>query len=369
MTKILVIEDEEDSRELVVMILTREGYEVSEAASGQQGITQAQEIVPDLILSDIMMPEVDGYQVLTALRQDKRTRAIPFIFLSAKTDKRDFRRGMELGADDYLTKPITRKELLEAVHSRLAKQAIMQNYSEDQVIELGNKLTNFLPHEFLTPLSVILMSSEILVKHADSIEPLQIREMGQNIHNMTTRLRRQIQNFLLRAELEILAHDQEKLLAVRNNLVRSASDFLTPIAQEKARQYSRSNDLRLNLVPNAPVKMKPEHLKKLAEELIDNAFNFSPAGTPVNLGSRFSPDTTRFILLIENQGRGMTAEQINKVGIFSQFDREKFEQQGLGLGLIIVKQLIEVYDGSITINSDPGGMTSIRVVLSTGLGA
>src|SRR5690348_15111277 len=160
MTKVLIIEDEEDSREMVLLILKREGYEVFEATSGLEGIDKAQEIRPDLIISDIMMPECDGYQVLNSLRQNKRTMAIPFIFLTAKTNKREMRRGMELDADDYLTKPIIRKELLEAVSSRLTRQAIIQNYSESQVNALGSKITNFLPHEFLTPLSVILMSSE-----------------------------------------------------------------------------------------------------------------------------------------------------------------------------------------------------------------
>lgn len=369
MPKVLIIEDEEDNRDLVQMILKREGYEVYEASTGVNGVELAQEVKPDLIISDIMMPGYDGYQVLNALRQDKRTMAIPFIFLTAKADKRELRLGMGMGADDYLTKPLNRKELLEAVSSRLAKRAIIQNYSESQVHELGNRITNFLPHEFLTPLTVILMSSEILVKHANSIEPHQIKEMGQNIHNMASRLKRQVQNFLLKAELEILAHDPEKLQAVRNNLVQSSSDLITVQAQEKARQFARPNDLKLNLTANPPVKIKPEHLKKLVEELLDNAFNFSPPGSPVTLTTRFSPDTTKIIMLVQNQGRGMTAEQISKVGIFSQFDREKYEQQGTGLGLIIVKQLIEIYNGDLTITSEPDAQTLFRVILPTGLGA
>jgi two-component system, sensor histidine kinase and response regulator len=367
MTKVLIIEDEEDSREMVLLILKREGYEVFEASTGLEGIEKARETRPDLIISDIMMPECDGYQVLNSLRQDKQTMAIPFIFLTAKTNKRELRRGMELGADDYLTKPITRKELLEAVNSRLTRQAIVQNYSESQVNELGNKITNFLPHEFLTPLSVILMSSEILIKHANSIEPPQILEMGQNMHNMATRLYRQIQNFLLRAELEVLALDPEKLKVVRNNFVKSSADLITTLAQGKARQFSRQNDLKLNLITDAPVKMKAEHFKKLVEELIDNAFNFSPAGSPVTVTSRFNNDTTKIIFIVQNQGRGMTVEQINRVGIFSQFDREKYEQQGLGLGLIIIKQLIEIYEGDMSITSEPGKKTVFRVILPTGL--
>jgi signal transduction histidine kinase len=211
------------------------------------------------------------------------------------------------------------------------------------------------------------MSSEILVKHSNSLEAKQVQEMGQNILNMSKRLHRVIQNFLLKTELEVVARDSLKLKELRNSYVKSSSGLITGVALEKAGQFSRQNDLKMDLVPEAPVIIKVEHLKKLVEELIDNAFNFSPAGTPVTLTTRLSPNKTKIILLVENYGRGMTAEQIKKIGIFSQFDRDKYEQQGLGVGLIIVKQLVEIYNGDLDITSIPGSQTLVRVTLPTGL--
>ncbi|QDL11730.1 diguanylate cyclase [Brasilonema octagenarum UFV-E1] len=123
MTKILVIEDEKLVRENIIDLLAAEDFDTIAAANGRIGLDLALSQTPDLILCDLMMPEVDGYGVLTTLREKAITASIPFIFLTAKSARTDFRQGMDLGADDYLTKPFTRTELLNAIASRLTKQA------------------------------------------------------------------------------------------------------------------------------------------------------------------------------------------------------------------------------------------------------
>ncbi|MFM7447999.1 MAG: EAL domain-containing protein [Leptolyngbyaceae cyanobacterium] len=130
--KILIIEDDPNVRGLIIKLLKAEGFEVIDGANGQAGIDLAQTHEPDLIICDIMMPKLDGYQVLEQLRQIPETARIPFIFLTAKADRADFRQGMELGADDYLTKPFKRSELLGAITARLAKQeTITQPYLDE----------------------------------------------------------------------------------------------------------------------------------------------------------------------------------------------------------------------------------------------
>lgn len=128
MTKVLIIEDEPGVRENLLELLEAENFEAIEAENGRIGIQKAISEAPDLILCDLMMPEVDGYSVLTTLREEPITATIPFIFLTAKVGKADFRQGMDLGADDYITKPFTRAELLSAILSRLSKQAILRKY-------------------------------------------------------------------------------------------------------------------------------------------------------------------------------------------------------------------------------------------------
>ena len=126
MTNILIIEDNEDVRENTAELLQLAGFKTTTAENGQIGVAIAKELLPDIIVCDIMMPELDGFGVLQALNETPRTASIPFIFLTAKTEKIDMRKGMNLGADDYLTKPFTETELLEAIESRLKKHDFLK---------------------------------------------------------------------------------------------------------------------------------------------------------------------------------------------------------------------------------------------------
>ena len=148
MLKILVIEDDELIRETLVQLLESHSYRVIVAENGRFGVQMALSEIPDLILCDVQMPELDGYDVLRTLRQNSLAATIPFIFLTAQSDKTDFRRGMELGADDYLTKPFTKAELLGAIASRLSKrQTITQpltvalHQAEARLKDLANDST------------------------------------------------------------------------------------------------------------------------------------------------------------------------------------------------------------------------------------
>lgn len=123
MKTILVIEDQPDMRENIATILDMESYAVIEAANGREGLALAREEKPDLILCDVMMPELDGHGVLQALRLDRTIGGTPFIFLTARGEKRDLREGMNLGADDYLTKPVSAQDLLSAVSARLERES------------------------------------------------------------------------------------------------------------------------------------------------------------------------------------------------------------------------------------------------------
>lgn len=152
MKKILVIEDEDFVRENILDLLDAEGFETVGAENGQVGINLAKDIIPDLILCDVMMPGLDGYGVLAMLHQDALIASIPFIFLTAKAAKSDFRQGMELGADDYITKPFTRAELLGAITSRLKKQAALETLYQTELQQAKEELNYLIHHDRLTHL-------------------------------------------------------------------------------------------------------------------------------------------------------------------------------------------------------------------------
>lgn len=134
---ILIIEDQAPMRRNIALMLQMEGYETLTAENGKVGLQLALERRPDLILCDVMMPEMDGYAVVQALREDNRMANVPFVFLTAKSDKSDVRIGMNFGADDYLTKPIVRDDLLAAVQTRLARAQAVSGVIQEALEQAG----------------------------------------------------------------------------------------------------------------------------------------------------------------------------------------------------------------------------------------
>ncbi|WP_299111296.1 response regulator [uncultured Winogradskyella sp.] len=153
MKKVLIIEDNEIVRENTADILELAGYSTATAENGKVGVKKAKELLPDVIVCDIMMPELDGYEVLQDLNQNTNTARIPFIFLTAKTEKIDMRKGMNLGADDYLTKPFSEKELLEAIDCRLRKHDFLKEHyssSIEGVTQFIKAASNYLDLDHLS---------------------------------------------------------------------------------------------------------------------------------------------------------------------------------------------------------------------------
>lgn len=360
MTKILVIEDEDSVRANIIERLEAEDFSAIGAENGFVGVTWAQEHRPDLIICDVMMPKLDGYEVLTALRQDPITATIPFIFLTAKADKVDLRQGMELGADDYLTKPFTKTELLGAITARLNKQAAVNQESEQKLEEFRRSIIEAMPQEVLSPLYEIRGHSQMLADNCNSVAPNEILETAQTISNSALLLNRLIENFLIYAQIELLAKSPEEMKALSKCHTLNPEEIIAQLATQKAQEARREADLILGLA-NTTVRIGEQDLRKVVEELIDNAFKFSEAGTPIHVKAATENDI--FVLRITNYGQQMTTEQINNIGACTQFNRKFYEQKGLGMGLIIAKRITEVHGGELAIHSEKNSKTTVSIKL------
>lgn len=356
--KILVIEDSSDLRDDLIEMLTLDGYETTGAENGRVGVKAAQEIMPDLIVCDIMMPEMDGYDVLMTLRRDPETAGIPFIFLTARTEHIDRRQGMVLGADDYLTKPFDVEELLESIGAQLEKRAKFNAAAKARQDQLRESIVTALPHELRTPLNTIIGFSEMLQSEAQYLKPDQVASWAGHVHTAAFRLYHLVENYLYYVRLQV-AVQQKTAPEIHEKL----DDFKTVIEQQAvsiAQKHKRPNDLVLALETSPAIDIDYKDAVKIAEEVIDNGFKFSKAGQPVTITGKL--DSECYVFSVTDKGRGMTDEQVENIGGFIQFERWLHEQQGMGLGLVVVQLLAKIYQADMNIQgkADEGTTVTLR---------
>jgi two-component system sensor histidine kinase/response regulator len=351
MKKVLVIDDSPEIRMILEETLGMFGFSTVSAEDGERGIALAGAEMPDLIICDVNMPKMDGFATFAKLRETESTASIPFMFLSGATDRPQVRRGMEMGADDYLTKPFTPSELLAAVNARLEKQAEIRRQSERKLDEFRGRMTLALPHELRTPLNGIMGLAGILMEDHQSMSPAEVHESAQHIHDSALRLHRLIENFLAYAQIELMLKDRNSVLAQAATSITRADAAINETASEVARRHNRAENLVVTVAP-ASVAAIEDNFRKIIEELVDNACKFSDPESPIEVTATLRGP--QYVVRITNQGRGMSPQQIAAIGPHVQFEREKYEQQGAGLGLAIAQHLTDLNGGQFLIESMPG---------------
>jgi DNA-binding response OmpR family regulator len=361
MKKILVIEDETPVRKNLVELLDAEGYFPLEAGDGEQGVRVAWENLPDLILCDINMPKMDGFGVLARLSRDPLTSTIPFIFITARTEREDLRRGMVMGADDYITKPFSLDDVIRAIETRLEKRAMIEQRAEKKLAELHKSTQMSLPAELLNPLSMIFGASELLAnrQEAAQLDMGQVSSIAQEISRSAARLLRSLQEYLLLNELEAIEADPERLRLLRENRVASSLEAISDTAYFKAVQDGRDSDLKID-VEETPLYFSEVHLQKVVEEMLDYAFRTSPSGSPVEISGRVHPDRRLYLLRVTDQGRGLPPDQLAWLAGPAQPNLLSNEGQQ-GIGLAIVRRLVNLHGGSFNVQSQPGQWTIVEV--------
>ena len=360
MKKILVIDDAEFIVESTAALLGFEGYEVITACDGVEGLKMAFEHHPDLILCDISMPNLDGYGVVEELRQHEKTLTTPFIFLTAFTEKSNMRLGMEKGADDFLVKPYTREELLAAIEAQWKKHSNIEKQVQDKVDVVGKNVTYALPHEFRTVLNQVVGSARILLYKPNEIKSEEIIDLSNDIISSAERLLKITENFLIYVRIQSIASNPVKERQLLDNRTDEPSSVMLDIMNYAAHKQERTADLEIgNLIDEITIKMSTETFHKVIDEVFDNALKFSNIGTKIKVETWI--DGKMFFITIQDKGRGMSKEQINNVGAYVQFERTIYEQQGVGLGLVIAKRFVELHDGKFYIESEEGLGTKIMM--------
>lgn len=346
--KILIIEDEEPIRQTLRDLLEINGHEVLAAADGDEGIARA-EARPDLVLCDVNMPKVGGFQVLEAFQARPHLREIPFIFLTALADRESMRRGMALGADDYLTKPFTEREILDAIAARQRRQQSLQERLKNIVSERRAAADAEWSHELMTPLTGIMGGLELIEAEAETIRPEELRELLGIIRAGAERQ-------LALAKKLVLYNSLERLrLAPRPGEECDAADAVAAGVGECG------PDPRLVVrCDHSRVTVNAANLAAAVRELVRNALFFGARGKPVTVTGSAAGGSYR--LEVADEGVGMTPEQCREAGPFRQFDRGRHNQQGLGIGLAIARAVAEISGGRMELAPGPDGR-GLRVTL------
>ncbi|SOD97399.1 hybrid sensor histidine kinase/response regulator [Spirosoma fluviale] len=362
-TQILLVEDETQIRENVAELLTLHGFQVETAVNGREGISQALLQQPDLILCDIMMPEVDGYQVLDVVRNNRTTANIPFIFLTAKTEPADLRRGMVMGADDYLTKPFTFQSLLSAIESRLQRETTRKADLKAQMENFRHSLASVSVHEYNTCLTGIIGFASMLTDRSQSFNGEDTQMMLNMIKVSGLRLKRSLDNIQLMDLLQKLEPSHPEYVYYTSGSSPISAELVTACVESIELRLDRKVDWWQEIA-SAQLQLSAINLKKCLEELIDNAFKFSYPGQTVHITGE--QDEAGYSLTITNTGQPFTPENDTSIGPYVQFDRKKYEQQGFGVGLAIVRVILGLNKGRLTIESPSPGLTKAVIWLPRG---
>jgi two-component system sensor histidine kinase/response regulator len=359
---ILVLDDNSDLLTNIELILEMEGYQVLSACSGPEALSLLAQTKPDLIISDIMMPEMDGYEFYRSVRRNPELLTVPFIFLSAKGKREDIRFGKRLGVDDYLTKPLEPDDLLIAVEAKLRRLREIKAGSRQEVERLKDITLRVLSHELRTPLATIKAVVELLVENKIHLYDEEEQELLSLASKGGERLETLIMDVLTVVNIE--AGEAKNLFEAEKQEVDLSLCIEDAVAGCERKATSQGATIRVDVPRELPtVTGHPEQLTDVLSRLLDNALKFSPqTGERVVIRGRSENGWVK--ISVEDEGVGISMDEIPRIfDLFYQVDRNKHEQQGIGVGLAIARELVEIHGGSIEVKSEVGKGSTFTVVL------
>jgi signal transduction histidine kinase len=303
-----------------------------------------------------------GFAALRELRNNAASLCI-IIALVPTADYYAAREALHYGADDVLLITASADELHTALHVQQAKHGRIHDFVQRQLRRLARNITRALPHEFRTPLNS-LMGFTHLLRDRQNLSSENMDEAIGYIQESAQRLHRTAEKFLLYAELERLATCKSAGRIGERIATEQICELVGEVVIEEAFVRHRAADLvlHLHLDGNAEaIVMQSQYMQFMMSEIISNACTFSPVGTPIKVRSAVRERV--FVLRVSDCGSGMTATQIENIATFNQFNREEYEQQGVGLGLPIVKKIVEIFGGYCTMHTNTQGGLTVEIGL------
>lgn len=344
---LLIVDDVSQNLQVLGNALREDEYDISAAISGKQALAIAAETHPDLILLDIMMPEMDGFETCRRLKEDPSTRDIPIIFLTAKMAPEDIVRGFELGAVDYVTKPFNRQELLArvAIHLELkrSREQLQKTISDK------DRFFSIIAHDLRGPLGSFMSISDYVAENIEELDIEEVKPLFQEMQHTGKGVYALLENLLewSRIQLGTIQYDPETVDL--SALVERMHTLLRAQAEQK------DITLRADVEP-VQVRCDRNMIATVLRNLAANAIKYTPRGGRVSITAMPRPAENRVYISVQDSGVGMDEDRLETL-----FDISKTrstpgteKEKGSGLGLILCRELIALHDQSLSADSKKG---------------
>jgi two-component system sensor histidine kinase/response regulator len=363
---ILIVDDNEMNRDLLVGVLDRDEYQSLTAADGKSALQIVQEQKVDLILLDINMPYMDGYEVCERLKANPQTRNIPVIFISALGETDNIVRGFDAGGGDYITKPFKYREVLARVEGQLTlyhqkrqiEEMIERERHQHKVLdELRKQFIGSATHDLKNPIFIISGYVDMMERVPAIVENERAQVYINAIRRGVDKMNDLVRDMLDLLQLEHGA-ELEKAQYVFAIFVRECVQDMVMRANEKDIDFSV-------VVPDdkATIVLDPKRMSRVLDNLVSNAIKYTPEGGKVRVIATFEAD--KAVIEVKDTGLGIPQEVLPK--LFDPFQRveteEHMAQEGTGLGLSIVKAIVEQHGGMIQVSSELGRGSTFRIEL------
>ncbi|MGD2086579.1 MAG: hybrid sensor histidine kinase/response regulator [Candidatus Aminicenantes bacterium] len=345
---IFIVEDVPRNLQVLFHILKKEEYRIAAASDGRQALDMIPEARPDLILLDVMMPEMDGFEVCRQLKKNPVTLDIPIIFLTAKTEGTDIVKGFERGAVDYVTKPFNPAELLARVKTHLELKFSREELSD--LVIARDKFFSIIAHDLRNPLQNLILTSELLRHSFDSLDEEEIKQYIQRFNDNANQMSTLLETLLdwSRVQRGTMELNREKI-----NLAALAAENIALL---------KENALKKNITVSCQIQ---NHTYAFADKnmmgtvirnLVSNAVKFTHPGGEVKITANHASTDNFIEITVSDNGVGIKEEDIPglfRIDVYKK-TRGTANEKGTGLGLILCKEFIEKNNGSIKVVSTPG---------------
>lgn len=350
--KILIIDDIAENIKVVANVLKKHNFNISYAQSGKDGIERAKKVYFDIILLDIMMPEMDGFEVCRLLKTDIKTKDIPIIFLTAKTDEESIKKGFEAGGVDFITKPFKTNELLARVNTHIQLKLVQEQLSKtNEEIQLANKnkdkLLSIIAHDLRNPFSVLITFSKLIMDSFDEFSKDDILTYMKSFYETSKQGYGLLDNLLKwsksqTGKMEIIPEQIDL-----NDIVEETVTLLNSQALNK--HIKLENKVPQNIWAFADINM----VLTVLRNLISNAIKFTNTGGEVTITSEQNENFVK--ISITDNGVGIEASDIDKIFRIDikHSTSGTIGERGTGLGIILCKEFIEKNNGELMVESQP----------------